>query len=99
MPEWIEKIVMYNVMIRRSKVRDRSVAINRLKTKKAAIMAKLSLAEAEQAKEDRRRLTREKIVLGAAVKTAVNMGRMDQESLRRLLTENLSPKDLAIFGL
>lgn len=80
-------------------MRDRSVAINRLKTKKAAIMAKLSLAEAEQAKENRRRLTREKIVIGAAVQHAVAVGRMDKESLRRLLTENLSPKDLLIFGL
>ena len=70
-----------------------------LRAKKEALLARLSLAEAKLAKENRKRLTREKILLGAAVRQACATGRMDQESLRRLLTENLSPKDLGFFDL
>jgi hypothetical protein len=78
---------------------DRENVIIRLKAKKAALTARLSQAEAKQAKEQRRRLTRQKIIIGAAVTRACALGRMDQESFRRLLTENLSSKDLAIFDL
>jgi len=76
---------------------DQSKRISDLKAKKAALTVRLARAEAQQAKNERRHLTRQKILIGAAVLRALAVGRMTQESFYRLLAENLAAKDIALF--
>lgn len=71
--------------------------ISRLRSRKDALLAKLARAESQQAKEERKVLTRQKIVIGAAVQRALAAGRMSQDGFKRLLTENLTAKDLELF--
>lgn len=78
---------------------DMTKRIIELKGKKAAILDRLARAEAAQAKVERKRATRQKILIGVAVQRALGTGRMSQESFLRLLGENLSPKDLTLFRL
>ena len=78
---------------------DYSERISRLKGKKDALLAKLAMAESQQAKEERKVATRQKIVIGAAVQRALAAGRMSQDGFRRLLTDNLTAKDLELFKL
>ena len=76
---------------------DQSKRISDLKARRAALSARLASAEAQQAKEERKALTRKRIVIGAAVQRACAAGRMTPDGFRRLLTENLAIKDLELF--
>ncbi len=75
----------------------KSRSISDLKARKAALSARLARAIAQQAKEERKVLTRKKILIGAAVQRSLAAGRMSQQAFSQLLTENLSAKDIEIF--
>ena len=70
-----------------------------LKQKKEALLARLALAEAQQAREERALETRRKILIGAAVLAGVRRGTFQQDQLMKLLSENLSEKDKKAFRI
>ncbi len=78
---------------------DYSQRILALKAKKGAVMAKLAKAEGQQAREERRLLTRQKVLIGVAVLRALEHGRISQEAFHQLLGKNLTQKDLEVFKL
>jgi hypothetical protein len=78
---------------------DQTKRILDLKARRAALSERLARVEAKQAREERKRLTRQKILIGVAVLRALGTGKMAQESFHRLISENLSSKDLAHFRL
>lgn len=71
--------------------------VQRLKEKKDAIMARLATAEAQQAREERKLAVHRKILIGAAILTAIRRGQFDQDQLMKLLSENLTDKDKKAF--
>ena len=73
--------------------------IQTLKRKQDAILTKLRNAQARQAKADRRRAVRIKILIGVATLRALDRGLIARESLVKLLTENLAEKDRRLFDL
>jgi hypothetical protein len=70
-----------------------------LKQKKDAVMARLALAEAQQAKQERKLETRKRILIGAAIITAIQRGKFQQDQLMQLLAENLSERDQRAFRI
>ncbi len=76
-----------------------SKRINSLIAKRDALMTKIAKAHAQEAREARKLQTRQKVLIGAAVLSAILKNRFTQDQLMKLLRENLSERDYQVFRI
>jgi hypothetical protein len=68
-----------------------------LLAKKAALMNRLAMAQAQEARDTKRLKARQQALVGKAVLIAIQRKHFSQDQLTRLLQENLSERELQAF--
>lgn len=68
-----------------------------LLAKKAAIMNRIAMAQAQEARDAKRLQARQRALIGTAVLNAIQRKHFSQDQLTRLLHENLSERELQAF--
>ncbi len=76
-----------------------SKRVTSLLAKKAALMNRIAVAQAQEAREAKRLLARQRTLIGTAVLNAIQRKHFSQDQLTRLLHENLSDRELNAFKL
>jgi len=70
-----------------------------LLAKKTALMNRIAVAQAQEAREAKRLQAREKALIGKAVLNAIQKKQFSHDQLTRLLRENLTERELQVFKL
>jgi alkylhydroperoxidase family enzyme len=68
-----------------------------LLAKKAALMNRLAMAQAQEARDTKRLKARQQALVGKAVLIAIQRKHFSQDQFTRLLQENLSERELQAF--